>query len=53
MAERLVAAAAGLGTGPGAGGDQPLSYRAKISVDGVGVGWNDTSLKPAWASQDR
>jgi len=28
-------------------------YRAKISVAGVGVGWNEMSSKPALASQDR
>jgi hypothetical protein len=29
-----------------------LSYRAKMSVAGVGAGWNDTSPKPNSASQD-
>jgi hypothetical protein len=28
-------------------------YRAKINVDGDGVGWNETSSKPASASQAR
>jgi hypothetical protein len=31
----------------------PISYRAKMSVAGVGVVWNDTSWKPASASQAR
>jgi hypothetical protein len=40
-------------TGSGVVGSGCPGYRAKISVAGVGVGWNDTSPNPAWASQDR